>query len=349
LNNNAIKREEMAIFCAPALILKNGVTLSDVEIAYEYYGELNEEKSNAILITHGTTSSHIAAGTVTLDRRKGWWNEVIGPGLLFDTTKYCMISTNVLGSSYGSTGPASINPAIGKPYGTDFPEICLEDIAQAQHLLLKSFGIEKLVAVAGASIGGFQAFQWAVTFPDYMSGIIALDTAPKDIVETGSSLNNLLSDLSTDPSWNNGNYYATGGMEDKLTELRINTLKSYGIEEKLDDTMNEVEREKVITDTAREWAREFDTNSLITQMRAVASFDVESVLDKIQAKVLYILCDTDEWFPSSIGKEVTSKLIDAGIDARFLEVHSRYGHYATIEEPEKWVPEAKCFLKSLST
>lgn len=339
----------MAIFCAPALILKNGVTLSDVEIAYEYYGELNEEKSNAILITHGTTSSHIAAGTVTLDRRKGWWNEVIGPGLLFDTTKYCMISTNVLGSSYGSTGPASINPAIGKPYGTDFPEICLEDIAQAQHLLLKSFGIEKLVAVAGASIGGFQAFQWAVTFPDYMSGIIALDTAPKDIVETGSSLNNLLSDLSTDPSWNNGNYYATGGMEDKLTELRINTLKSYGIEEKLDDTMNEVEREKVITDTAREWAREFDTNSLITQMRAVASFDVESVLDKIQAKVLYILCDTDEWFPSSIGKEVTSKLIDAGIDAKFLEVHSRYGHYATIEEPEKWVPEAKCFLKSLST
>ena len=339
----------MAIFCAPTLILKNGAALSDIEIAYECYGELNEEKSNAILITHGTTSSHIAAGTVTLDRRKGWWNEVIGPGLLFDTTKYCMISTNVLGSSYGSTGPASINPAIGKPYGTDFPEICLEDIAQAQHLLLKSFGIEKLVAVAGASIGGFQAFQWAVTFPDYMSGIIALDTAPKDIVETGSSLNNLLSDLSTDPSWNNGNYYATGGMEDKLTELRINTLKSYGIEEKLDDTMNEVEREKVITDTAREWAREFDTNSLITQMRAVASFDVESVLDKIQAKVLYILCDTDEWFPSSIGKEVTSNLIDAGVDAKFLEIHSRYGHYATIEEPEKWVPEAKSFLQEIST
>lgn len=339
----------MAIFCTPALILKNGATLSDIEIAYECYGKLNADKSNAILVTHGFTSSHIAAGTVTLDRRKGWWNEVIGPGLLFDTAKYCMVSTNVLGSSYGSTGPASINPSTGKPYGTSFPEICLEDIVRAQHLLLQFLGIEKLVAVAGSSIGGFQVFQWTVTFPDYMSGIIALDTAPKDIVETGSSLSNLLIDLSIDASWNNGDYYATGGMEDKLTKIRINTLKSYGIEEKLDDTMEEADREKVITDTAREWAREFDTNSLITQMRAVASFDVESELDKIQARVLYILCDTDEWFPSSIGKEVTSKLIEAGVDAKFLEVHSRYGHYATTEEPEKWVPEAEKFLQALNT
>lgn len=128
----------------------------------------------------------------------------------------------------------------------------------------------------------------------------------------------------------------------------MNTLKSYGIEEKLDGTMDEADREKVIADAAREWAREFDTNSLITQMRAVASFDVENELDEIQANVLYILCDTDEWFPSSIGKEVTSNLIDAGIDAKFLEVHSRYGHYATIEGPEKWVPEAKKFLQALN-
>lgn len=339
----------MAIFCAPTFNLKNSATLLDIEIAYECYGVLNAEKSNVILVTHGTTSSHIAAGTVTLDRRKGWWNEIIGPGLLFDTTKYCIVSTNVLGSSYGTTGPASINPATGKPYGTGFPEICLEDIVRAQHLLLQSLGVEKLIAVAGASVGGFQVFQWAVSFPGYMSGIIALDTAPKDIVETGSSLNNLLDELSADPNWNNGDYYTTGGMEDKLTEIRINTLKSYGIEEKLDDTMDEADQEKIITDTAREWAREFDTNSLITQMRAMASFDVEGELNKIKAKVLYILCDTDEWFPSSIGNEVTSKLTDAGIDAKFLEIHSRHGHYATIEEPEKWVPEAENFLQAIST
>ena len=339
----------MAIFRTPTLHLKNGETLSDVEIAYECYGELNPTKSNAILVTHGTTSSHIAAGTVTIDRRRGWWNEVIGPGLLFDTSRYCIVSSNVLGSCYGSTGPASNDPETGKPYGTSFPDICLEDIVRVQHLLLQSLGIQKLVAVAGPSVGGFQVFQWAVTFPEYMAGIIALDTAPKDILETGSGLNNLLRDLSTDPGWNNGDYYASGDMENRLTEIRIKTLKSFGFEEKLDDTMDEPAREKVLTDTAREWAREFDANCLITQIRAMASFDVEGELDKIQAKVLYILCDTDEWFPSSIGKEVTSKLIDAGVDAIFLEVHSRHGHYATTEEPEKWVPEAEKFLQKLNT
>ncbi len=339
----------MAIFRTPTLCLKNGEVLSDVEIAYECYGELNPTKSNAILVTHGTTSSHIAAGTVTMDRRRGWWNEVIGPGLLFDTSRYCIVSSNALGSCYGSTGPASINPVAGKPYGTCFPEICLEDIVRAQQLLLQSLGIQKLVAVAGPSVGGFQVFQWAVTFPENMAGIIALDTAPKDILETGSSLNNLLSDLSADPSWNNGDYYASGSMENKLTEIRINTLKSFGFEEKLDDSLDEIAREKVLTDTAREWAREFDANCLITQMRAMASFDVEGELDKIQAKVLYILCDTDEWFPSSIGKEVTLKLTNAGVDVKFLEVHSRHGHYATTEEPEKWVPEAEKFLQKLNT
>ena len=339
----------MAIFCAPSFGLKNGIVLSEVEIAYECYGELNAEKSNAILVTHGTTSSHVAAGTVTMDRRRGWWNEVIGPGQLFDTSQYCIVSSNALGSCYGSTGPASINPVTGKSYGTSFPEICLEDIVKAQQLLLHSLGIQKLVAVAGPSVGGFQVFQWAVTFPANMAGIIALDTAPKDILETGSSLNNLLSDLSADPSWNNGDYYASGSMENKLTEIRINTLKSFGFEEKLDDSLDEIAREKVLTDTAREWAREFDANCLITQMRAMASFDVEGELDKIQAKVLYILCDTDEWFPSSIGKEVTLKLTKAGVDAKFLEVHSRHGHYATTEEPAKWVPEAEKFLQKLNT
>jgi homoserine O-acetyltransferase len=339
----------MAIFCAPTLRLKSGVTLSDVKIAFECYGELNSEKSNAILVTHGTTSSHIAADEVTIDRRKGWWNEVIGPGLLFDTSRYCIVSSNVLGSCYGSTGPASNDPETGKPYGTSFPDICLEDIVRVQHLLLQSLGIQKLVAVAGPSVGGFQVFQWAVTFPEYMASIIALDTAPKDILETGSSLSNLFSDLSTDPGWNNGDYYSSSGMEDKLTAIRIKMLKSFGFEEKLNDTMNEAARDKLLTETAREWAREFDTNCLITQMRAMASFDVEGELDKIQAKVLYILCDTDEWFPSSIGKEVTSKLIDAGVDAIFLEVHSRHGHYATTEEPGKWVPEAKKFLQKLNT
>jgi homoserine O-acetyltransferase len=338
----------MAVFRIPDLSLESGEKLSDVEIAYECYGELNAAKSNAILVTHGLTSSHIAAGEVTLDRRKGWWNEIIGPDQLFDTSSFCIISSNVLGSCYGSTGPASINPVTGNPYGKNFPIISIKDIVTAQHLLLRSLGIEKLFVVAGSSVGGFQVFQWAVSYPDFMTGILALDTSHKDLLETGSSLKNLLDELSVDRNWNHGDYYDSGGMEDKLIDIRTKMLKSFGFEDKLDESLDVASRNQLLFDTAREWALEFDINCLITSMQAVSTFNVEQELDKIQATILYILCDSDEWFPSSIGKDVTEKLFDAGVNAKFIEVHSDKGHYATTEEPEKWVPEAIKFLRSIS-
>ncbi len=327
--------------------LKSGAVLADLEIAYESYGEMAADKSNVILVTHGITASHHAAGTATLDRRRGWWSEVIGSQKVFDTTRYCIVSSNILGSSYGSTGPASVDPTSGKPYGAGFPEITFEDIVRAQRLLLQSLGVRKLVAVTGNSIGGFQAFQWAVTFPDFMAGVIAMDTGPKDLFDTAASIPGLIGDLSKDPNWNGGDYHAKGGVEEALTTLRVNTLKSYGFEEKLEAVTGDSTREAVMLETAREWAREFDAHSLITLMHAWASFNVEDELHKIRARVFYVLADTDELFPASVGKDVMSKLSSAGVDATFLEVKSRYGHYAMTEEPEKWVPEAEKFLKQL--
>ena len=326
--------------------LANGAVLADLEIAYECYGEMAADASNVILVTHGITSSHHAAGTVTSDRRKGWANDVIGREKVFDTTRYYIISSNILGSSYGSTGPASTDPATGKPYGAGFPEIGFEDIVRAQHVLLQSLGVRKLVAVTGQSIGGFQAFQWAVTFPDFMAGIIAMDTAPKDLFDRG--IPGLIDDLSKDPNWNGGDYYGKGGVETALIALRVDALKSFGFEEKLEGVTGESARQAVLAETAREWAREFDAHSLITLMRACARFDVEDDLHKIQARLFYVLADTDELFPASIGEEVMSKLSSAGVDATFLEVKSRLGHYATTEEPEKWVPEAEKFLRQLA-
>ena len=152
--------------------------------------------------------------------------------------------------------------------------------------------MEKLVVVAGASLGGFQAFQWGVTYPDYMAGVIAMDTAPKDLFDSATAAAGLLSDLSKDPNWNDGDYYAGGGMEKTLTELRIKTLRSYGFEEKVKGVGDKDARTALLLNTAREWAREFDANSLVATQKAMASFDVEDDFHNVLAKVFYILADT---------------------------------------------------------
>ena len=167
--------------------LESGDVLPQLTVAYEIYGSLNPDASNVILVAHGATSSHHAAGKVTLDRRMGWWDEVIGPERLFDTEKYCVVSSNMLGSCYGTTGPASVDPATGRVYGPWFPRITFLDIVTAQYLVLRSLGVKRLLAVAGSSLGGYQAFQWAVAFPDFMAGILALDTAPRDLFDSATA------------------------------------------------------------------------------------------------------------------------------------------------------------------
>lgn len=337
----------MPIFQTRNFELSSGAKLAELEVAYETYGTLAPDRDNAILIAHGITSTHLGGDEPTLDRRRGWWHEIIGSGKLFDTDRYCVISSNILGSCYGSTGPASADPATGRPYGASFPRISYEDIVNAQHLLLRSLGIEKLVAVAGASIGGFQAFQWAVSFPDFMSGILAMDTGPWDTMNIGASIPGLLETLALDRNWNGGDYYSSGGLADTLTGIRINTLHSYGIAEKLAPDHQPKEIEAVIEKTARQWAEEFDAHALIRQMQAWSDFDLRDQLDNFRAKVLYILCDTDELFPASIGLEVTRALEAAGVEVTFHEISSALGHYATTEEPEKWLPVARDFLNAL--
>jgi len=333
----------MSVFTTRNFVLANGSVLPVLEIAYELYGEMADDRSNVILVAHGISSSHHAAGPPTLDRRRGWYAEIIGPGKLLDTDRYCIVSSNTLGSCYGSTGPASANPLTGDRYGLSFPEICYEDIVRAQHLLLVSLRVTRLVAVVGSSIGGYQTFQWAVTFPEFMSAVLALDTAPKDPFDATSIAARLAETFSSDPHWNGGDYRA-GSMVEALTTYRVEMLRSYGFEEKLGD-VNTATRQSILSRTAHEWAVEFDPLSLIALFRAGGTFNVESDLAKIAAPLMYVLCDTDEWFPASLGKAVMVKLQEAGVDAQFLQIHSDLGHYATTEEPQKWVPQAQAFLK----
>lgn len=327
--------------------MQSGIVLPQLDVAYECYGQLNAERSNAILIHHGTTSTHYAAGRTTPDLRVGWWDSIIGPGKLFDTDKYCVISSNMLGSSYGTTGPASINPNTHRAWGADFPEITLEDMVRAQKLLIDALGIDKLYAVAGGSVGGLLSFQWAVTFPNAMRGIIATDCGPISQFGTSAALPELVAELQADPNWNDGHYAEAGGLVDVMTRIRTRTLLSYQFLEKFEGKMPRSGIEKLLHDTSKEWAEEFDPMSLVVLNSAIGKFDVSDRLSQIRAKFFYVLCDTDEFYPASMGEGVAEQMRDAGAQVTFHEVCSHMGHYSTSVEPEKWVPQAKGFLAGL--
>ena len=211
------------------LRLETGGVLPRADIAYLTRGSLASDGRNAILVTHGYTSGPqmIEGGAAASE---GSWGRLIGPGRPIDTDRYFVVASNMLGSSFGSTNAASNDPATGKPYGSRFPEISVADIVAAQHHLLNHLGVQHLVAVIGPSYGGFQAFQWAVSYPDFIYGIVPVVTALKPPVD---SVEPLLARLAQDPNWNGGDYYDRGGVVDTTTEMRIDTLKQYGIEAEL--------------------------------------------------------------------------------------------------------------------
>src|SRR5215475_1321553 len=234
----ALGAPESKLFTTRDFKLESGFLLPEVTLAYETYGALAPDGRNAVLATHGYTSGHHFAGRYeAIGVAKGYkpgdigsWDKLIGSGKAIDTDKLFGVASNMLGSSYGSTNPASINPKTGKPYGPDFPAITVRDIVRVQKTLLDHLGVKHLVAVAGPSYGGYQAFQWAVSYPDFMDTIVPVVTAPKAQGNVEQTLDELQACLASDPEWNSGWYYDRGGAKGVLTDLRVETLKRYGIE-----------------------------------------------------------------------------------------------------------------------
>jgi homoserine O-acetyltransferase len=335
-------------FTVYGFTLESGHSLPEMTLAFETYGRLAPDGRNAILITHGFTSSQHAAGRYSpTDSTAGWWDGLIGPGKAIDTDRYFVVASNMLGSSHGSTAPATLNPATGKPYGPDFPAITLADMVHAQRLLLGGLGVRHLVAVAGPSFGGYQAFQWAVTYPTFMDGIVPVVTAPKGS-GGDAAVKALVDQLAADPGWNGGWCYDRDGIRATMTTMRVNTLKRYGRDEILAATIPDpARREARIRAMAKVWARHFDPNSLVTLRKAAVRFDAERDLSKIRARVLYVLSRTDKLFPPSIAPGVMAKLAAAGVDARYVEIDSDFGHSASGVDWAKWAPELRDFLHSL--
>jgi homoserine O-acetyltransferase len=328
--------------------LQNGSVLPEAKIAYEIYGRLAAGGRNAVLITHGYTSSHHAAGRNEANNNlPGWWDGLIGPGKTIDTDKLFVVSSNMLGSSSGSTNGASTDPRSGTPYGHDFPAITVHDIVAAQKALLDSLSVRHLVAVAGPSYGGYQAFQWAVDYPNFMDAIVPVVTAPR-AQNVEQSLAELVARLAADPEWNGGRYYDRGGAKTVLTELRVEMLKRNGIEAALAPRFpSREEREAEIRRQAVDWAQRWDANSLVILRRGTIGYDTVKDFPKIKAGVLYVLCRTDRLFPPSIAPAVMDALATAGVDARYFEIDSDLGHSASGPEHAKWSPVLREFLAPL--
>lgn len=352
----ALDNVEGKLFTTRDFALDLGGSLPQCQVAYETYGTLNGAGDNAVMVTHGYTSSAHAAGRYAPGNaargvpqdQVGWWDALIGPGKAIDTTRYFVVGANALGSAHGSSGPNTTNPATGKPYGPTFPDVTLRDSVRAQKLLLDSLGVKRLHAVAGPSMGGFQAFQWAVTYPDFMRGVVPTVTAPR--MRSGlDAVDTLLKRLATDPNWNGGWYYDKGGIKKVLEEIRYDTLVQYGQRELLAAIIPDpAARDAAIRATARAWADTYDGHSLVALRKAISHFDITGDYARIKAKVLYVIAPNDKLFPGTIGPGYAADLRKAGVDITYVELVTDKGHLASHADAEQWAPMLRAFLDSLA-
>jgi len=334
--------------------LDSGEILEEVNVAYETYGELNKEKSNAILICHALTGDAHAAGWHEGDRKPGWWEIVIGPGKALDSEKYFIICSNVLGGCKGTTGPSSINPKTGNEYGLDFPVITIGDMVQVQKKLVDSFGITQLAAVIGGSMGGMQVLEWMVTYPEMMKKAIPIATtassSPQQIAFNDVGRQAIFSD----PNWNKGNYYETGKKpENGLSLARMIAHITYLSDESMDikfgrglqdkdeisyDFSVDFQVESYLKHQGESFVKRFDANSYLFITKAVDLFDLsrnDSLIDgfkDIECKVKVISVDSDWLYPTEQSTELVTALNANDIEVSFSEIKSNYGHDAFLLE-----------------
>lgn len=315
-----------------ALRLRSGAELPQVRVAYTCRGRLAPAGDNAILVTHGFTSAHtmIEAGHHVAE---GSWADLVGPGRPLDTDRHFVVCSNMLGSSFGTTGPGDIEPATGEPWGLRFPHITLPDIVEVQHRLLVALGVTRLRAVIGPSYGGMQALQWALDHPDRVDaiGVISSDLHSPP----GMGKAQQIARLSTSPQWHGGRYHAHGGMVETLFALRRQTLQTYGLERLYAARgLSEDEARDRLDATCRQWAQRFDPLSLPVLAGAAEHFDVRERLHEIRARVLMVQATTDAIFPANEGSRAALARIPA--PTRYVALDSPFGHMAASVESARW-------------
>lgn len=320
--------------------LRSGDVLPGVEVAFTRIGTLAPAGDNVVLVTHGFTSAHtmIEPGHVVAE---GSWAGLVGPGRPLDTDRYQVICSNMLGSAFGTTGPRHINPASGRPWGPDFPNITLADIVEVQHGLLRKLGVTRLRAVIGPSFGGLQALQWALDHPDQVDaiGVVSSDFSSPP----GQGKAQQIARLSASNEWHGGWYYDKGGMVATLLALRRQTLRSYGLERlHACRGLSPEQAHERIEAECRQWAERFDANSLPVLAGAAEHFDARERLREIRARVLLVQTTTDAIFPAS--EAARRQLAQVAGASRYVEIASPFGHMAASVEPVRWQHEIAWLL-----
>lgn len=324
-----------------ALRLRSGAVLDPVQLAYACRGTLAPAGDNAILVTHGFTSSHtmIEPGHLVAE---GSWADLVGPGRPLDTDRFFVVCSNMLGSAFGTTGPRSIEPATGEPWGLRFPDITLADIVEVQHRLLGALGVKRLRAVIGPSYGGLQALQWALDHPDHVDAIGVISSDLRSPPGLGKAQQ--IARLAASPQWHDGRYYDKGGMTDTLLALRRQTLQAYGLERVLEARGLSPEQARERLDAAcRQWAEHFDANSLPVLAGAAEHFDVRDRLHEIRARVLMVQATTDAIFPANEASRESLGRVAA--PTRYIALASPYGHMAASVEAGRWQHEIDWLLE----
>jgi len=349
------------------LPLECGRTLGPVTLAYETYGRLNAEKSNAILILHALSGDAHAAGFHKGAKTAGWWDSMIGPGKAFDTARYFVICSNVIGGCQGSTGPSSINPKTGKPYALDFPMITIGDMVQAQRRLIDHLGIEKLLCVAGGSMGGMQALQWVASYPERVCSAIPIATTLKHSAQQIAFNEVVRSCIMADPEWRRGNYYDYSQPARGLALARmighITFMSDRSMEEKFSRRLKngcysfefttDFEVEGYLRYRGDSFVKRFDANSYLYITKALDYFDLSG--DKlapkgkhIDTRFLVISFKSDWLYPPYQSQEIVRRLKASRIEATSCEIPSTYGHDAFLVEVEQQTHLIRHFLQKVS-
>ena len=324
--------------------LASGAVLPELVQSHLALGALNAAGDNAVIVLHGLTTgpSMLDPGAFAAE---GAWSDLVGPGRAIDTERFFVVCPNALGSSYGTTGPASIDPRTGKSYGTTFPDMTVGDMIEAQKVLLDHYGVTRLAAAVGPSMGGYQAFEWGVAYPEFVQRVVAAVTCPYHRSPIASEVA-LRETLSRAPAWRDGAYVDTpGSMQPHMKTMRVATLKRYGLENELAAAFPDpAAREAEIERLAAGWAAVFDPNALMTLTRACDRFDVRPRLRDMRAPLLVVNSRTDVGFPPELALEVMPLLAAAGVNARYIELDSDKGHLASGADAALWSAELKRFL-----